>query len=107
MQDIQTIVERALTAVDQIADLLDKAGPAAAARTTALRAWREQRAEELQQLVQEIHKHTMAELQPVIQQQRDKHPQAARAIHLAAETLDDPAFAAEFTAVSALLGGGK
>lgn len=104
MQDIQQTVARAFTIVDEITALLEKSADCAV-RAQALAAYRAQHAETLAQLTSDLRQHSLETLRPVIQAEQAQHPRAGQAFRLAMDCAKDPAFAAEWSAISELLGG--
>jgi hypothetical protein len=103
MSDIQSVVTRAMSKLDEIGAVLDSASDDSA-RAAALNAWRTAHATELAALTAEIRSFPLEDLKPVITAERDKHPAAAAAIEGASRS-NDPALIAEWSALSGLFGG--
>lgn len=100
----QATVDDAFAVLEELATVLESASECSG-RTTALAAWRATNADRLTALTARIRQFTLPELQPVIVETRARHPRAGVAIELAMGCSEDPAFVAEWSAVSALLGG--
>src|SRR5882724_11834771 len=104
MSKVQDTVTRAFTMLEEICGVLES-GTDPKSRAVALRAWRTEQATRLRDLTAEIRQFSLAELTPVLNAEKAHHPRAGKAIDLAMASHDDPEFAAEWKAVSDMLGG--